>query len=1453
MGKKLEQSNMPSQIPTSFAAAAGQGPNRDFRNGGKNEGRGSGDWVRKEVKPAINGTLTLRRPPTSLIGQSPGQEELQIQSESSGSQQLIYEHSQELRYSKQELLEIFKFQQQSRVTDESHVSRLFADGWAPNEPQGSSNRAGWGKNSDGKDCSAPEICWDFNGSTQPVGLVEMSEEEKRLFKADINSPFKPLSQNLKDSTVNGHKSSFSHGHGSNNLNHPSPISGRPNTRRQQANDPSNSGIASPNTASRFSRDDQSPFYTRKFDYKDNTDERSDDNKLGLGSSGLNRPNNFGSKLSPGQLSAWPSSSNTALSPMGAFGNFSHSNTSNSISGEKKPVNLKTESRFFQPISKDNLEDLTKPLEKSWRPRQRTDTDPFADDTLDGNIVTTVDDNTQLNRLIGDLGISKTGNTANYIIPENHVFQDDSTHEQDHQIPKSINAVDEQVEPPSPSDTNPYRSPSGLQVDRKQLDTDAYDSEAHLPDRVLGLGNTLENSQSSFGTIPRGFSNSVFDIVDRSQTSSAMRSRLANQAGALPSLGAIGSLGGWPVTSGSPVGITDHDSRSGFPSAFGNSFFGAMGETQSPGHNGLTSMFGPPSNSIPATVARGSKLGSLFPASMQAQMQTTEIESSGENETRQNIAFGTLARNSFIPSRDTDSPVRVNRHVCEDPFSLVENSRSTVNLPTPEISHVPLVSTFNNPLQNNSQPQISSESVLNQQLPTNQQRIMVMPDRMRWLYLDPQAQVQGPFSGLEMHDWYKASFFTPNLSVKKLEDAEFEPLGQLIRRIGNSREPFLVPQIGIPHGKPSTQLGSSFTPPAAGHGPGLAQSGAVQPPFANSFPSFGTTLTAEQQNNLERRKQEEQYLMARQREFLAQQQVNIKQMQLGGIPSVLHHHSSLQNIQSQPSFGGISSPISLPPQSHLANVPGFFDGLARQISTNSLPGEFYRDEDPSRLTIRERHGQKVGSAFGQPDMQVQTQNIDDIDFTARLHEFTNLRDQTEIDEAALINSSQPSTDSVPTTKKPQLEYEEQILLEQAEGSDRQPNEPSIMAQRTQQNVSTNQVNSTPIQKESPWAKVNTNIPMPLPPPQTISILPTPTFQKDHHNTTEILNFEKKPQSKTPEFPTAHSIAPWVKDPIQLPKPVSLKEMTEAEAKKAAKAEEIAAANRRANIEQEARSSTAQPAAAPPPGLPSTAIWGSSTSPHSAPVKSAWANSVTKAQPSSNKQKTLADIQKEEELRKQKLITATASQSSVGSHGSKRYADLASKTTPNSSPVGGPTWVTVGAGGKVRVPTGPATSVQASTARSSSVQNITLPNRTNSKPIAQSSRSNTVSETININTAHDELTRWAKTTLEKHLNPGINVNEFVAMLNTFPSEESIIADSIYSQSQTMNGRDFAHEFIRRRNNAERGVVEPVSNGSGSNFSTNFDKTGGWNEVAKKGPPKEEPAAGFKFVPNKKKGKK
>lgn len=62
--------------------------------------------------------------------------------------------------------------------------------------------------------------------------------------------------------------------------------------------------------------------------------------------------------------------------------------------------------------------------------------------------------------------------------------------------------------------------------------------------------------------------------------------------------------------------------------------------------------------------------------------------------------------------------------------------------------------------------------------------MVMFDRMWWVYFDFQVKIQGLFIGFEMNDWYKVNFFMFDLRVRKVEDLDFEFLGQFIRCIGN---------------------------------------------------------------------------------------------------------------------------------------------------------------------------------------------------------------------------------------------------------------------------------------------------------------------------------------------------------------------------------------------------------------------------------------------------------------------------------------------------------------------------------------------------------------------------------------------------------------------------------------------------------------------------------------------
>jgi len=170
---------------------------------------------------------------------------------------------------------------------------------------------------------------------------------------------------------------------------------------------------------------------------------------------------------------------------------------------------------------------------------------------------------------------------------------------------------------------------------------------------------------------------------------------------------------------------------------------------------------------------------------------------------------------------------------------------------------------------------------------------------------------------------------------------------------------------------------------------------------------------------------------------------------------------------------------------------------------------------------------------------------------------------------------------------------------------------------------------------------------------------------------------------------------------------LKEIQEAEAKKAAKAEEALAASRRAMAEQEAARER-EKAVALASGLPTTSTWGTASPVNTSSTGTPWAKpaaapkgpapGLATPQQSSDKKKTLAEIQREEEVRKQKAKD-TAVQVGVAAAAGKRYADLASKPNATSlpasaaasaasSPAAG--WATVGAGGKVKIPTGPAAS-------------------------------------------------------------------------------------------------------------------------------------------------------------------
>jgi PERQ amino acid-rich with GYF domain-containing protein len=51
-----------------------------------------------------------------------------------------------------------------------------------------------------------------------------------------------------------------------------------------------------------------------------------------------------------------------------------------------------------------------------------------------------------------------------------------------------------------------------------------------------------------------------------------------------------------------------------------------------------------------------------------------------------------------------------------------------------------------------------------------------PDADKWFYLDPQNEIQGPFTAEQMAGWFAAGYFSLSLMIKRGCDEKFVPLG-----------------------------------------------------------------------------------------------------------------------------------------------------------------------------------------------------------------------------------------------------------------------------------------------------------------------------------------------------------------------------------------------------------------------------------------------------------------------------------------------------------------------------------------------------------------------------------------------------------------------------------------------------------------------------------------------------
>ena len=1193
------------------------------------------------------------------------------------------------------------------------------------------------------------------------------------------------------------------------------------------------------TNNRFSKDESgvtSPppsLLRRKTDYKDTFGPSLEDKDKSNEKSGNDISSPFGllkrtatqptSASVGGPSSPWSAAPPSAgFSPMGAFGSFGLPGppVQTPTSGDKKGGigSLRGESRFKGLMGRGSSEDLgPKVKEKAsinslerlpesrneqqhspWAGDRSSQTQPRNSDLCSdeevlpgtGGSVTLLDDDTSAPGPPGsryrtsnrqnsydEIGFSSL-NMGNDMPPFRELMQrrDLAPQQTPHTRAQGLTPMNE---PMSPTNTNPYQSP---EAEKSIPDTDFDDPDIH---------HMQYQNPSQYGQAMRSFNNQLDPTSgDRSQTSSASLGR------GFPSLGGLGNIsgvGGGPW-SAAPGAIGTPSRTNPGQSGLGESAYAGLNDISSPQSVlGGTTFFG--AGALGST-GRGSKISSLLPSTMQEQMRA---EQQGYGDNADNFLRHSGHDAPGFKLRELESSTRLTRSGMDDLLGNAENrTKGFQNLVSPftATEHGQALSSQAPPSSAAAQtpfssgppgsyfPRTQDPDTSSNQMPAPQQRQMVMPDRMRWIYRDPQGATQGPWSGLEMHDWYKAGFFSPELQVKKLEDADYEPLAQLIRRIGNSREPFLVPQIGIAHG--SSNIPSSTAPGNAGT-VSTTTTSASQPPFPGNFPSFGTTLSAEQQNALERRKQEEQYLMARQKEHLATTQLALKQQQMMQ-SGQLHHHSSAQSLHSQPSYGSITSPMGYQPSPGQGPVqapasgpmPGFFERAPGPLNADAL-SPVREDEMPGFMERfnsmglgrggqmpfnqdNQVHQQQVAAIMQERARQqreheqydVLRQDNDGQRVTAeRLEQYHQLRAQE--DQNQLFQPSAPigghmnrqiSEMDLQAQHQRQEHGDYQDRSQQLQENQKQPEPPSL-SEQVQKAAAKQTIAAQP---QSPWAKVDSGMPQPFPPPQSQSPMPAPTPQRNRQSVADALNAESQSPSRTESTDTpSAAIAPWAKDPAEGSKGPSLKEIQAMEAKKVALQEEVAAAARRTLAEQERLAQQNQPVA-PAPGLPSSATWANSPA-SAAPAASnvsAWSKPGVSRTTVATPHKTLSQIQKEEEARKNRQAASSAAASNVPTApaGTKSYAGLAGKAAvPTPLQTNNAAWTTVGASGKAKTPVAPAPSLTPRTASGGIIQPSAAPLKP--KVAANVGAKGPSSQQH----ANEEFQKWVKQALSKGLNSNI----------------------------------------------------------------------------------------------------
>ena len=751
-----------------------------------------------------------------------------------------------------------------------------------------------------------------------------------------------------------------------------------------------------------------------------------------------------------------------------------------------------------------------------------------------------------------------------------------------------------------------------------------------------------------------------------------------------------------------------------------------------------------------------------------------------------------------------------------------------------------------------------------------------PAKAMWFYKDYEGRIQGPFNASDMQEWYAQSYLKNDLLVRREEEEEYRTLGEVIAEIGNSNEPFLVapPKKPEPVAAPPEQapppprqqqqqqqhqhqqqqqqhqpwdsnpmhIGSlgGFQDPMAMRGPsGFGASAGLPFGGAGILNHNGANMPGEMSLE-EKLRQQEQYILMMQRQQLIEQQMRGIPIDprllasIGGLPSL-----SQQQAQQQP-WNGALAPTNEPWQQQPS---GSFDGNQGYAHHHAHQHQHQQPQPPPQqqqhphsqpLHQRPWDGRPQHDPWGTTPAQQQQQ-----------HQGPHHEPESRPVPGAIgtpIRSGSPVTMEDASLPSDQRRSSEAPHDEQAHAAPEGPTQEELGDYTTVERRT--KVKTLPDEEESAEGPQTSNANM----GGNLSLATEEQFRQAQSGSQWATQNES--EVATPSTPSKP--APWAAATEDRPASASGPSLRDIQAA------ELKAAEAKRLLEKQAAANRARAAAgsASSTSQPINMSWGLASVPSTAakssdnlasPVGSAGVSAWNTTAPAAKK--TLAEIQEEEQKRAEKarqIAAAARANAGVGA-GGKGYADTATRHVSQPTVAPTPGWSVVGSAGKPTTPVAsPSSRPPGVAAPQRSASTSVLPPKP-APAVSAAALAPSRSSTTPVQSSSGpspEFIRYLKDQLK-----GLNVkqDDFIEMLMSFPLDPSpdvveIIAESVYANSGTMDGRRFAADFVAKRKMDAQGRSPTSATKQAPSAS----------DVLKSQPAKKDTFSGFQVVgKSKKKG--